>query len=158
MRVIYMEPGRPTKYKAEYAIQAKKLCSLGAIDTEIADFLNIDISTLYRWKNKHKGFCEAIKLGKEPANERAKLALYHRALGYSHPEDKILSVNGEVQVIPTVKHYPPDSTALIFFLRNRLPEEFRNDPEPNSEDKVKPLNITFAVAEPKSDLQITKGK
>lgn len=121
--------GRPTKYKAEYAKQARKVCELGGIDTDVAEILGVDIATIYRWKSQHEAFCEALKLGKEPANERVKMSLYHRAVGYSHPEDDIRVVSGELVITPTIKHYPPDTTACIFFLKNRLPEEFRANPE-----------------------------
>lgn len=137
--------GRPTKYKPEYAIQAKKLSNFGATDREIAEFFEVAESTIYLWKLEHEDFSESLKLGKGVADERVKRALYHRALGYSHAEDDIRVVNQEIVVTPTVKHYPPDSTALIFWLKNRLPDEFRNNPSPDEEDVPTPVTITVQV-------------
>jgi hypothetical protein len=125
---------RPTKYKPEYAKQAAKLCEMGATDKELADFFEVSESTLNLWKLRHERFSESLKLGKEPANEKVKRSLYHRAVGYSHPEDDIRVVSGEIVITPTTKHYPPDTTACIFFLKNRLPEEFRANPEESPQE------------------------
>lgn len=121
---------RPSKFKSEYVEQAKKLCALGAKDTEIADFFNVSEQTLNTWKKKHPEFLESLKEGKaEFDNERVVKSLLHRALGYSHKEDKIFNNNGEPLVVPTTKHYPPDTTACIFWLKNRLPDDWREKVE-----------------------------
>lgn len=120
---------RPTKYKEEYCAQAKKLCELGATDVDLAEFFSVSVSTLNLWKLQHDKFSESLKLGKEPADERVKQSLYHRACGYSHPEDDIRVVNGELVITPTVKHYPPDTTACIFWMKNRDKENWRASPE-----------------------------
>jgi len=136
---------RPTKYKDEYAKQAAKLCDLGATDKELADFFEVTESTLNLWKLKHAEFSESLKLGKDHANERVKRSLYNRALGYSHEEDDIRVVNGDIVITPTIKHYPPDTTACIFFLKNRLPDEFRANPD----DQFRPAEpITINIVKP----------
>ncbi len=48
--------GRPTKYKAEYAEQAAKLCKLGATDAQLADFFEVSVSTVNLWKVEHREF------------------------------------------------------------------------------------------------------
>lgn len=133
---------RPTKYKAEFAKQAAKLCSLGATDKDVADFFDVDVSTINRWKVQFKGFCESLKAGKDPADNRVELSLYHRAVGYSHPEDDIRVVNGEIVITPTIKHYPPDTTAGIFWLKNRRAEQWREKPsgEGDADDLVQALS------------------
>ncbi len=137
---------RPSKYDVKYAEQAKKLCALGATDAELADFFEVSVSTINLWKVEHESFSESIKVGKAPADERVKLSLYHRANGYSHPEDDIRVIEGKIVVTPTIKHYPPDTTACIFWLKNRLPEEFRATPEPDGDDSAPtPVNITVTV-------------
>lgn len=117
--------GRPSSYKPEYAAQAAKLCSLGATDVEMADFFEVATSTLYLWKNTHPEFSEALKAAKENADNRVERSLYQRALGYSHEAVKIISVGGEVQSVPYREHYAPDTTAAIFWLKNRRPDEWR---------------------------------
>ncbi len=119
--------GRPSPYnKKIYPEQAKKLCLLGAIDLELADFFGIQESTLYVWKTKHPEFTEALKEGKKLANANVALRLYERAMGYSHPEDKIFNNNGSPLIVPTTKHYAPDTTAAIFWLKNRDPDNWRD--------------------------------
>ena len=120
------KPGRPTDYRPEYAEQAKKLTLLGATDIELADFFQVAVSTISRWKVMQPEFSEALKVGKDAADERVAQSLYHRALGYSHPEVDIRVVEGQIVQTPLIKHYPPDTTAAIFWLKNRRKEEWRD--------------------------------
>ena len=71
--------GRPSKYAAAFVAQAVKLCRLGATDIEIADFFEVDVRTLYRWKGQHEAFCQALKAGKEVSDERVERSLFSRA-------------------------------------------------------------------------------
>ena len=120
---------RPSKYKAEYDEQAYKLCLLGATDKEIATFFNTTEQTINNWKKDHPTFFESLKKGKGAADSKVAEKLYQRALGYSHPEDKIFNANGQPLIVPTMKHYPPDSTAAIFWLKNRRKEDWRDRQE-----------------------------
>ena len=111
--------GRPTKYKHEYAEQAYKLCLLGAIDEEIANFFDVDVATINRWKNDFPEFCESIKKGKMLADANVADRLYQRAMGYEAPDVDIRAVGGELIQTPLTKYYPPDTPAAIFWLKNR---------------------------------------
>ena len=111
--------GRPTKYKKEYDELVFKYCLLGVTDEQLADLLDVDVATINRWKNEHPEFCASIRKGKEDADAEIAKALYHRAKGYSHSEDKIFNNNGEALVVPTTKHYPPDTAAAFIWLKNR---------------------------------------
>ncbi len=121
--------GRPTRYKTEYCEQAFKLCLLGATDAQLSDFFKISEKTLCNWKKKYPKFLQALKDGKAVADAKVAVSLYERAIGYSHPEDKIFNNNGTPLVVPTVKHYPPDTTAGIFWLKNRNPTQWRDKRE-----------------------------
>jgi hypothetical protein len=121
-----MGAGRPSKYKPEYAEQAYKLCLLSATDKDIADFFEVDEATINRWKEKYPEFCESLKAGKAEADAHVADRLYQRAMGYSHPEEKIFQHNGEPVVVPTTRHYPPDVTAAIFWLKNRQRDKWRD--------------------------------
>lgn len=121
-----MATGRPTKFKAEYVEQARKLCELGFTDVELAKFFEVSEVTLNAWKSKHPEFLKSLKVGKEEADTRVERSLYHRAIGYSHTEDKIFNDGGEPLIVPTIKHYPPDTTAAIFWLKNRKTAEWRD--------------------------------
>ena len=121
--------GRPTRYRAEYAEQASKLCKLGLTDKEMAKFFEVSESTLNNWKQSHPAFLESLKAGKDLADAEVAAKLFHRATGYEHPEDDIRAVNGEIVITPTIKHYPPDTTAAIFWLKNRQPARWRDKQE-----------------------------
>lgn len=123
--------GRPTKYSEEMVEKAKKLSLIGATDLEIADILGINPLTLYRWRNTHPEFCKALKTGKDEADERVKRRLYDRALGYTTTEQNIVKIRDEfghekIEIVTIEKHYPPDPTSLIFWLKNRQPNEWRD--------------------------------
>lgn len=141
-----MPGGRPTSYKKEYAEQAKKLCLLGATDAQLADFFEVAISTVALWKVKHKEFSDAIKVPKSEADERVEQSLYRRAMGYEHDEVDIKVVAGQIIETPIRKYYPPDTAAMIFWLKNRKKEEWRDKIEhevggPNGG----PIQTTVAV-------------
>lgn len=110
---------RPTKYKTEYCKLAYKLCLLKATDAQIGDALEVDERTINRWKIEYPKFRQSLKDGKEKADADVAKALYHRAVGYSHPEDKIFCTNGVVTTVKTIKHYPPDTAAAFIWLKNR---------------------------------------
>lgn len=121
-----MNRGRPSKYKPEFDQQAEKLCRLGATDIEIADFFEVEVRTLYRWKSEHDSFCQSLKTGKEAADERVERSLFSRATGYEHDEVDIRVVEGQIIQTPIRKFYPPDTGAGIFWLKNRRPDKWRD--------------------------------
>jgi len=130
--------GRPTKYKAEYAEQAKKLCLLGAIDDDLADFFGVSDTTIDTWKKKHKKFLASLKGAKKEADAKVVKSLYLRATGYDHEDTHFASYEGEIISEQYIKHWPPDVTACIFWLKNRQPEKWRDIQEYQGE-----LNITI---------------
>ena len=118
--------GRPTAYFPEYAEQAEKLCRLGATNEELAQFFNIGTTTLKRWISLHPEFRTAIKSGKEMADAEVADKLFKRATGYSHPAVKIFNDGGQPLEVSYTEHYPPDTTAAIFWLKNRRPDLWRD--------------------------------
>ncbi len=128
--------GRPTKYKPEYDEQAAKLCQLGATDKQLAGFFKVSESTLNLWKLEHPSFSESLKLGKSVPDENVKRSLYDRAMGYTCLETKLNVVNGEIVETVVEKHYPPDPTSMIFYLKNRCRDEFTDKVESSSGDDI----------------------
>lgn len=118
--------GRPSDYKKEYCDQAFKFCLLGAIDTELATFFEVCEKTINIWKKKHPEFLQSIKNGREKADSEVAKSLYNRAMGYTHPEEKIFQHDGEIIRAGTTKHYPPDATSCIFWLKNRKAKGWRD--------------------------------
>lgn len=116
---------RPSKFKPGFVTQAEKLCKLGATDIEMADFFDVEVRTLYRWKTENEAFCQALKAGKDEADDRVERSLFARANGYEHDEVDIRVLNGAIVKTDIRKFYPPDTTAAIFWLKNRKPKEWR---------------------------------
>lgn len=119
--------GRPTDYDPEYNEQARKLCLLGATDEELADFFGVTEQTINNWKIAHPEFFESIKEGKERADSEVASKLFHRACGYSHEAVQIAvdAKTGKDHAVPYIKHYPPDTAAGIFWLKNRRKKDWR---------------------------------
>lgn len=119
--------GRPTKFKEEYITQAFKLAMLGATDVEMANFFEVAVSTFQLWKSKIVEFSDSIKKGKLEADANVASSLYHRAIGYKHKEVKTATFEGKItDEKEYLKHYPPDTTAAIFWLKNRQPKIWRD--------------------------------
>lgn len=121
--------GRPPAFKPEYVPQAEKLCKLGATDLELADFFKVTDRTILTWKATYPEFCEAVKAGKDVADERVERSLYHKAVGYTFDSEKVFQFQGSIVRAQTREHVPPDTTAMIFWLKNRRAETWRDKSE-----------------------------
>ena len=124
-----MPQGRPSSYKPEYDDQAYKLCLLSATDKELADFFEVSEVTINAWKKEYPNFLKSLKAGKAKADAKVGEALFQRAVGYECPEDKVFCTGGEVTVVPTIKHHPPDPTSMIFWLKNRQRDKWSDRKE-----------------------------
>lgn len=124
--------GRPSLYRREHNRQAYHLALLGATDIDLARAFGVDERTINRWKRDQKGFCQSLKRGKDQADARVAHSLFRRARGYSHKAVKILTVadgidqGSHVEKVDYIERYPPDTTAAIFWLKNRRPREWRD--------------------------------
>lgn len=117
--------GRPSKYTPETLEQAVKLCALGATNQQLAEFFQVNIDTIYEWKKEYPDFSDALKKAKDDLDEKVERSLFQRATGYSHPDVMVV----DKQLEPVVKHYPPDPTSMIFWLKNRQPQRWRDRTE-----------------------------
>lgn len=126
--------GRPDKYKSEYDRMAYNYCLLGATNEELAKYFDVVVSTITAWINRHQSFSSALKQGRAAADANVSKSLYRRAIGYSHKEEKIFCSEGEVIRADTIKHYPPETVACIFWLKNRRPDLWRDKPKENQTD------------------------
>jgi len=133
------ERGRPADYDAKKTPkQAAELCQRGFTDQQIADFFQVSVRTIYRWKATHKEFCQALKVAKDVADDWVERSLYHRAIGYEHDDVDIRAVDKELVMTPIRKYFPPDAASAIFWLKNRRPEQWR--------DRVEPSKVTLEIS------------
>ena len=100
----------------------------GLTDEQIAGNIGINTSTLHDWKNKFPKISESLKKGKEVVDIQVENALLKRALGYTYKETTSeCDENGELKVTKVVtKEVVPDTTAQIFWLKNRRPDLWRD--------------------------------
>ncbi len=103
----------------------------GLTDEQIAKNIGIARTTLYEWQNKYPDIRDALKKGKEVVDREVENALLKSALGFEYEEKEVLVTVGEdgteqQRVKKTTKHMKPDSTAQIFWLKNRKPTEWRD--------------------------------
>lgn len=102
----------------------------GLTDEQISKNIGIRRSTLYDWKKKYQTISDALKKGKEIIDIEVENALCKRALGYEYQEEEIYieEVDGKVKKRKKIikKVMPPDTTAQIFWLKNRKPEHWRD--------------------------------
>lgn len=112
----------------------------GLFDKQIAHNMGIGIATLYKYKNKYPEIDEAIKRGKEVIDVEVENALYKKCLGYNVKVKKCFKVknvkynengrkieeNEEIVEKEEEVHIPADTTAQIFWLKNRKAKEWRD--------------------------------
>jgi len=125
--------GRPSKLTAEIKKQVIKLALLGCTDKEICSFIEVDESTMTRWKQKDSKFYTSLKEAKLNSDLEVISSLRKRAIGYEEEDTKIFNDQGTPLVVPYTKKVAPDPTSAIFWLKNRQPEKFR--------DKQQEINI-----------------
>lgn len=120
VETLKRKSGGQTRWQDHYLPIAKRLCeTLGATDVEVAKVLGVSVRTLRRWVAEREDLRHALKLAKGVADERVVNSLYHRAIGYTHRAVKIFQDKGVPVIVPYENHVPPDTTACIFWLKNR---------------------------------------
>jgi hypothetical protein len=126
--------GQPTKYDEKYTPQlAKWICrdKNFSKDEDLAEALNIAVSTLNNWKKAHPEFLEAIKTGKDEVDRQVEDALLKTCLGYDYEKEELevhVTDRGEYQKKKTTTmHVSPDPTAIIFWLTNRKRDSWKRN-------------------------------
>lgn len=121
----------------------------GLSDEQIAHNCGLkSISTFYEWKNKYPEFSEALKKGKEIVDLEVENAMLKRALGYQYDEIKEKWEDGEItERVVITREIPPDTTAQIYWLKNRKPEKWRDRPayEPEGETLKKAKELLGGI-------------
>ena len=114
----------------------------GLTDEQIAHNMGINVKTLYDWKTKYDPISNALKSTKELADRIDENALLKRALGYEYDEiteELTKTEDGTLAMRETKrvrKQVAPDTTAQIFWLKNRKPDDWRDKPEPTQDQAL----------------------
>lgn len=123
------------KGKYEYWLTPEGLLKIegwardGLTDEQIAKNIGISRSTLNVWKDRYSDISDALKKGKDIIDRQVENALLKRALGYEYEEVKEKFEDGVItERTVTKKEVVPDTTAQIFWLKNRKPDKWRDKP------------------------------
>ncbi|PEQ68950.1 hypothetical protein [Bacillus cereus] len=104
----------------------------GLVDEQIAKNIGISRATLSNWKKKHPLITRTLAKGKEVVDREVENALLKKALGYTYEEVITMRQEVEEDVFQDVevkrikKQVPPDTTAIIFWLKNRKQDTWRD--------------------------------
>jgi hypothetical protein len=120
-----MSGDRPAVYKPENAEIARKACLLGATNDALAEWFKVSPAIIDTWIATIPAFAEAIYQGRDGADEAVVAALFARATGMELKVTEVFCHNGEPAAVQYVRYLPPDARARMFWLRNRLPRQWR---------------------------------
>jgi transposase-like protein len=100
----------------------------GLTDEQIAHNMGINVATLYKWKNTYSEINESLKKTKEVVDSQVENALFKKAC-------------------------EGDTTAMIFWLKNRRPNDWRDKRETQLSGNVQsvPDRLVFVCAEDDGD-------
>jgi len=123
-----------TKYdKTLHPDWAWALAIQGKTTKEIADAFEIGRATLNRWMKANPELEEAILTGRDASDAKVERSLYERAIGYAYTERKVISSVDKKTGRPTIerietteKIVPPDTTAQIYWLKNRQRDRWKD--------------------------------
>jgi hypothetical protein len=114
--------------------------------------MGINPATFYRWQNDHSEICEALKKGKAPVDIEVENALFKRATGYTVRVQKPVKVKTKrqlkdkgtieeehIELVEEEIYIAPDTTAQIYWLKNRRPDKWRDKPQTSTADTDDPL-------------------
>lgn len=135
----------------EGLLQLEAWARNGLTDEQIADNIGISRSTLSEWKKKYSDISDTLKRGKDVVDIQVENALLKRALGYEYTEttqerivdydEKGQKTGSHMEVTKQVtKEVVPDTTAQIFWLKNRRPDLWRDRKEVGVEGKIQTSN------------------
>ena len=110
-------------------IRIESWARMGLTDEQISRNMGISSVTLYEWMKKYPNISKSIKKGKAPVDFEVENALFKRAIGFQYEEVETIEeeVDGtfRTRVKRTQKTALPDTSAMIFWLKNRKPNEWR---------------------------------
>lgn len=121
----------------ENRIRIQGWCRDGLIDKQIYKNMGISRTTFYKWKSENSDFADLLKRGKDIADREVENALFKSATGFIGPDDK---------------YYPPNTTAQIFWLKNRKQDDWRDKRETD-------VNVSSPISDTASKVEaILKGE
>lgn len=112
-----------------HPVIARASARLGGTVDQIATECGVGRTRFYEWMAEHPELADAVKEGKQYADGEVESSLFKRAKGFSYKEIvRVIDAKtqGVVEMKVTEKHVAPDTTACIFWLKNRRPGQWRD--------------------------------
>jgi hypothetical protein len=122
-----MSRGRPSVYSAEYVEIARNCCATGATNETLAERFAVSRRTVDRWIAEIPEFRDAVLEGRAVADATVVSALFARATGMKQKLVKVFCHDGRPVTVDYTVETLPDVRACMFWLRNRLPEQWREN-------------------------------
>ena len=107
----------------EGLIELEGMARDGLTDKQIAHNIDVNETTLNRWKKRFQPIMQALKEGKEVIDRQVENALLKSALGFHYEEETVTNAGA---VVTTKKYSKPNTTAQIFWLKNRKALDWRD--------------------------------
>ncbi len=135
---VKRKAGRPPTFNEQIADKIVALAEKGKTIDQISDIIGVTSRCISFWLAEKPSLLQAVKEARQMADEMVEASLFKKATGYFHETEKIFydKDTGQIVRAPTVQHYAPDTTAQIFWLKNRKPEQWRDRTEVKLEKEL----------------------
>ena len=139
------------KWRTESKLMLIKCWARDFTLSDIANKMGITIQTLKKWRDKYPDIEEAIQEGKEEVDYKVENALLKVALGYTTTDVKTIisppdkNGNRAIKVEKTEKEIPPNPTAIMCWLNNRKPEQWKRNRDNVYQTKDDDSKITVNI-------------
>lgn len=110
----------------EGLIQIEGWARDGLIDEQIAQNMGISYSTFREWKKKFSALSAVLKKSKDVVDRQVENALFKSAIGFEYEEETVTNAG---DVVAVRKYSKPNTTAQIFWLKNRKRNQWTDKSE-----------------------------
>ena len=142
--------GRPATYTEQHKEVMLRLAPLGYTNDEIADIIGCTRSTFYKWLQDDPELSDALKISKSIMDSEVTQSLLKKALGKVETVETISGIcpnTGNLIETKKVKQHAPDTTSMIFWLKNRRPDLWREKQEVQHSTSDQGLKLSYKLEE-----------
>ena len=113
-------------HRVAFLDELKQLALAGATRFEMALHFEVSLVTFNTWCQRDPEVAAAVNVASDIADRRVEATLFQKATGYSYRSEEIKVIDNQVVRVPTITHVPPSDTAMIFWLKNRQRDKWRD--------------------------------
>lgn len=118
----------------------------GLTDKEIAQTIGVNEATFCRWKNSQPSIVQAIKKGRQPINAIVEKTFFEEKLKGRSVKEKTVEktihrdaegniTSSSEHIRETERYIPADTTAMLFYMKCRMPQKYNDKINLTVEDK-----------------------